>query len=183
MTNLPPGLEDKTIEIWVDARGEVYIQKDGDKHTLDKIDSKTKTILKSDFFNNPSARACLDMMGLYTEDEQLKKYLACRYGNFDSIPDFSNNGSAMPDYYNCGNRGLCKFEGKLCDKVRVKNGYITHQEIQIIRLISEDLADKEVANMLGISINTVTTHVQNILKKLEVHGRVGICRFAIEHNL
>jgi len=182
MSPLPPGI-DSGIEIWADSYGQVFILKEGSKTALKNVDRLTYAILLNDMNNHPHAQACMDIMGIYDTRDQLQKYLACRYGNFDTIPDFAPNGIINTDYYKCGNRGACKFEGKLCDKIRVKNGYLTPQEIQVIKLVAEDLCDKEVANKLDISPNTVSTHIQNILEKLDVHSRVGICRFVIEHNL
>ena len=182
MIPLPPGLNND-IEIWADAQGNVFILNNGQKSELKEVDTDIFEYFIADMKNHPAAIACLELMGIRDCLGQVQKYLCCRYGNFDSIPDFGIGSAGNPDHYHCDNRGACKYEGKLCDKVKVKNGFLTHQEISVIRHIAEDLADKQIAGQLNISTNTVTTHVQNILKKLEVHSRVGICRFAIEHNI
>ena len=39
------------------------------------------------------------------------------------------------------------------------------------------------ASRLGISRNTVRTHVQNILTKLQVHSRLEAATFAVRHRL
>lgn len=48
---------------------------------------------------------------------------------------------------------------------------LTAREAEIIRLIDEGLANKEIAVRLGIELATVKNHVHNLLEKLRVHRR------------
>ena len=48
---------------------------------------------------------------------------------------------------------------------------LTAREIQVLRLVSEGLRNKEIAAVLGISDETARVHVKNILAKLEVNDR------------
>jgi DNA-binding CsgD family transcriptional regulator len=45
-------------------------------------------------------------------------------------------------------------EGKLCKRIKVENGSLTSREIEIIKLIGQDKMDKEIADILDISLNT-----------------------------
>lgn len=47
----------------------------------------------------------------------------------------------------------------------------THREIEILTLLTQQLTDKEIANQLVISINTVRYHLKNIYAKLSVPNR------------
>lgn len=49
-----------------------------------------------------------------------------------------------------------------------RNRILTDREKEILRLIQEGKASKQIADVLGISINTVNRHRQNILEKLSV---------------
>jgi DNA-binding NarL/FixJ family response regulator len=48
---------------------------------------------------------------------------------------------------------------------------LTPREREILRLLEEGLANKEIAQRLGIEVATVKNHVHNILEKCQVHRR------------
>jgi two-component system, NarL family, nitrate/nitrite response regulator NarL len=48
---------------------------------------------------------------------------------------------------------------------------LTLRELEVVDLMNEGLANKEIARRLGIEASTVKHHVQNILSKLNVHRR------------
>ncbi|CCH73085.1 Two component transcriptional regulator, LuxR family [Nostocoides australiense Ben110] len=60
---------------------------------------------------------------------------------------------------------------------------LTERETEILRLVAMGLSSKEIAEQLVISHRTVQNHVQNTLGKLQLHNRVELTRFAIEHGL
>jgi LuxR family transcriptional regulator, maltose regulon positive regulatory protein len=49
---------------------------------------------------------------------------------------------------------------------------LSDRELEALKLIAEDLTNQEIADKLFISLNTVKTHVKNILLKLEVDSRI-----------
>lgn len=51
---------------------------------------------------------------------------------------------------------------------------LNHREQEIVRLILGDRGNKEIANHLGISINTVKAYMKLLLRKVGVHTRAGI---------
>ena len=53
---------------------------------------------------------------------------------------------------------------------------LTTREREIVRLIREDLSNKEIAVRLGIEVATVKNHVHNVLEKLQVHRRSDAVR-------
>jgi len=55
---------------------------------------------------------------------------------------------------------------------------LTPRERQVVALIGDGLGNKEIANRLHISIDTVRSHVANLLKKLRVRTRLQIAAFA-----
>jgi DNA-binding NarL/FixJ family response regulator len=50
---------------------------------------------------------------------------------------------------------------------------LTEREIAVLRLLGRALSNEEMAELLGISPNTVRTHVRNLMIKLNVHSRAG----------
>ncbi|MCI6448665.1 MAG: LuxR C-terminal-related transcriptional regulator, partial [Prevotella sp.] len=45
------------------------------------------------------------------------------------------------------------------------------------------MSNKEVANHLFISVNTVITHRRNIARKLQIHSLAGLTIYALANNL
>ena len=49
---------------------------------------------------------------------------------------------------------------------------LTRREIEVLRLLAAGLGTREMAERLGISKVTVANHVENLLRKLDVHSRL-----------
>jgi DNA-binding NarL/FixJ family response regulator len=64
-----------------------------------------------------------------------------------------------------------------------KNFYLTEREKEIIKLISEGLAYKKIAEKLFVSQYTVINHRQNIAHKLALKSNMSIVKFALEHQI
>jgi DNA-binding NarL/FixJ family response regulator len=60
---------------------------------------------------------------------------------------------------------------------------LTEREAEILRMVGTGLSYKQIAERLVISHRTVQNHVQNTLAKLQLHNRVELVRYAIEHGL
>ena len=57
---------------------------------------------------------------------------------------------------------------------------LTMREKEILHLISKGLVSREIADLLFISVNTVNTHRQNIIGKLEVSNTSEAVRYALD---
>ena len=60
---------------------------------------------------------------------------------------------------------------------------LTERETEILRMVAKGLSYKQIAERLVLSHRTVQNHVQNTLGKLQLHNRVELVRYAIEHGL
>jgi len=60
---------------------------------------------------------------------------------------------------------------------------LTPREIEVLQLLAEGAASREIAERLAVTPNTVRTHVQGILTKLQVHSRLEAAAFAVRHDL
>jgi DNA-binding NarL/FixJ family response regulator len=60
---------------------------------------------------------------------------------------------------------------------------LTKREIEILILIAQGLTDREIAEKVFLSPNTIITHRKNILCKLGLKNKVELTRYAIGHDL
>jgi len=60
---------------------------------------------------------------------------------------------------------------------------LTPREIEVLRLVAKCRSYKQIAEELVISHRTVQNHVQNTLRKLQLHNRVELVRYAIDQGL
>lgn len=66
------------------------------------------------------------------------------------------------------------------ERDRVKR--LTPRETEILQRMAEGLSREQIATALGLSPNTLRTHVQNVLTKLGVHSKVEALAVAIRHG-
>ena len=60
---------------------------------------------------------------------------------------------------------------------------ITPRELEVLGAMARGLVNKEIAQQLGVRLNTVRNHVQNILYKLEVHSQLEAVATAVREGL
>jgi DNA-binding NarL/FixJ family response regulator len=60
---------------------------------------------------------------------------------------------------------------------------LTERETEVLRLVAKGMSYKQIADRLFLSHRTVQNHVQNTLRKLQLHNRVQLVRYAIEQGL
>ncbi|EEF63241.1 two component transcriptional regulator, LuxR family [Pedosphaera parvula Ellin514] len=67
--------------------------------------------------------------------------------------------------------------------VRKRNDYLTTREAEVLQLIAEGQANKQIAAELCISIKTVEKHRQQVMNKLNIHDVAGLTRHAISKGI
>ena len=60
---------------------------------------------------------------------------------------------------------------------------LTPRERELVQLLAEGKSNKEAADTLGISLNTVETHRKNVMSKLHLRSASDLVRYAIRNNL
>jgi DNA-binding NarL/FixJ family response regulator len=60
---------------------------------------------------------------------------------------------------------------------------LTRRELEVLQLLSQGVPSRSIAGRLGVSPNTVRTHVQGILTKLQVHSRLEAVAYATSNGL
>ena len=69
------------------------------------------------------------------------------------------------------------------DTRRSGDGDLTDRETEILKMVAKGMSYKQIAERLVISHRTVQNHVQNTLRKLQMHNRVELTRYAIAQGL
>ncbi len=60
---------------------------------------------------------------------------------------------------------------------------LTNREREILMYIAEDKKNKEIADLLGISVRTVQAHRTNLMDKLGAHDRTELVKYAISKGI
>jgi DNA-binding NarL/FixJ family response regulator len=60
---------------------------------------------------------------------------------------------------------------------------LTSRETEVLQLVAEGFANKQVASELGISVKTVEKHRQQVMNKLKIHDVAGLTRYALHNGL
>lgn len=60
---------------------------------------------------------------------------------------------------------------------------LTRRELEVLELLAGGAGSRDISRELGVAPNTVRTHVQSILSKLQVHSRLEAAAFAVRHSL
>lgn len=60
---------------------------------------------------------------------------------------------------------------------------LTQRELQVLRLVAKGLSNREIAEELYISENTVKNHIRNMLEKLQMKSRMEAAMYAVRSNL
>ena len=64
-----------------------------------------------------------------------------------------------------------------------RGDYLTTREAEVLQLIAEGHANKQIAAELCISIKTVEKHRQQVMNKLGIHDVAGLTRHAIAKGI
>jgi len=60
---------------------------------------------------------------------------------------------------------------------------LTERELEVLRLVAKGLSNRDVAQRLAISENTVKNHVRNMLEKLQLHSRMEAVMYAVREKI
>ncbi len=165
-------VEDKTLATYA---GHTYKFKD--------LPNIVLNLLRADLALNDKAQAALAEWGYDEELERLEKYAACRFGGVDLFPDISSCGSLTPDYHDCPSRSTCPFNGKICVKPAGPHGEISPREMEVLKLITMDFMEKQIADLLGITQTGVAKHRKSLFNKTGTGSSVSLTHWAITHNI
>ena len=67
--------------------------------------------------------------------------------------------------------------------MRKAGAHLTQRELDVLRLLAQDCTCAQAAVALGISVNTVASHLKTAYRKLEVHSAAAAVARALELRL
>ncbi len=68
-------------------------------------------------------------------------------------------------------------------EVRTVSQELTNREREVCKLLAEGHSVPEIASMIGISRKTVDVHKTRLMKKLDIHNRAELVKYAIRNRL
>lgn len=71
-------------------------------------------------------------------------------------------------------------DGTISDR---RHSRLTDREVEVLKLVAEGYSNQEIADMLCLSVKTVTGHRTNIMEKLDLHSRTELVKYAIRTGL
>ena len=60
---------------------------------------------------------------------------------------------------------------------------LTEREVEVLRLVAQGQSNPQIADLLCITVNTVKTHLKNILAKLQLENRTQVAAYAARNGL
>lgn len=72
---------------------------------------------------------------------------------------------------------------RLSSKQPTRLSTLTQREMQVLRYLAKGMSKKEIAHTINLSVSTVERHNDRLMKKLDIHDRVELARFAIREGL
>lgn len=99
---------------------------------------------------------------------------------FDLLEGVKNGETAMTRAM--AGRLLKVVANRLADEDRGEQT-LTERELLVLRLVASGASNQEIAQKLSISVNTVKSHLKNILEKLQLENRTQAATYALKHGL
>ena len=62
-------------------------------------------------------------------------------------------------------------------------GHLSPRELQILKLIVNDIPNKNIATELGLSRRTVEAHRLHLMKKLGIKSIIGLFKYAVKNKM
>jgi len=72
---------------------------------------------------------------------------------------------------------------KNAQRPRTSYDRLSAREREVLKLLAEGLSVKEIATLLNLSIKTVDVHKYNLMRKIDVHDRTQLIKYAIQKRL
>ncbi|TXI14320.1 MAG: hypothetical protein E6Q66_06790 [Pedobacter sp.] len=180
---LPAGLVDDGVEFFV-YQNEIRCLHKGKTYTFENIPENIIKMIEEDMLKNPKALKALADWDITNPDAQLRQYIACRFGGFDQQADITANGLIIhSEYTECGRRGKCPHEGKLCSSIKLKNGVLTRREIEVLKSIGQAKMDKEICAELLMSRDSLRYYKEQISLKADIERKPALAILAHQLNL
>lgn len=73
--------------------------------------------------------------------------------------------------------------GPRLEAMRTRTSTLSNRELEVLGYIARGLTKKQMAEDMHISVKTVDNHASSLMRKLDIHNRVDLARFAIRERI
>jgi DNA-binding NarL/FixJ family response regulator len=139
-----------------------------------------------------SPRTRILVLTQYEDREYVRRFLKAGVSGFVLK---KTAGSALADAIRAVHKGGLVLDPQIAREAMVQAGpapqsgqgdlyeTLTDREKQVLKLVAEGKSNKEVAEVLGISVKTAMSHREHAMNKLDLHNRTELVRFALEKGV
>ncbi|MFP9114338.1 helix-turn-helix transcriptional regulator [Flavobacterium sp. RHBU_3] len=140
-------------------------------------------LLKSKLYKKMQADdKAMESLGRMPMSEALEHFVFCLYGDVDNTPDVHANGKlGETENFRCGEDCICL--GWKSKDITINGTALTPRQIQVADKLASDMPDKQIAAELGMTVNTLITHKQNVYEKAGVMSRSGFVQQAFQNRV
>ena len=180
--NLPAGITpgDLSVELFAKPNefGKCYFLHNGQTRSFDEMADKDRSLLQNKLIGDKKAIKYLGKMGI-PANAMLEQYNFCNRGKLDSTPDITQVGKLSKEYFDCGQRGKCIGEGRVCSMAG-----LTFRERQCLQLAGAGKDYAAIKEDMGfrstIAVNSLMTKLR---MKLDAKSKSELCIRAYEMGI
>lgn len=187
MNKLPSGIlpTDRNIEIFADPEnfGKCLWISEGKTKMFWELPLEILDDLRDELSSDTKALKGLRLMGLSSEAAMLEQYNFCNRGNLDSVPDILPTGQKTKEYVECGRKGRCPGENKVCSPLFINGSRITFRELDCLKL-NTGLTYQQIAVEMGFRrVTAVNSLFARLHDKFQCNNNVELALKAKELRL
>ena len=127
---------------------------------------------------NPAAKVIV--LSAHSDDEYIKRMCAAGVSGF---LEKQTSAEILTKAISEVAGGGIFFSPSIAKRLHVNGPRLTARETEVLQLVAEGAANKQVAAALCISIKTVEKHRQHLMDKLKIHDTAGLTRYAIAEGV
>lgn len=172
---------DSNIEfIGVRKTKRVLWMQNGGTHYFCDLPLEYYTLLKNAYLKDH--KAVLFLSGVTDKlSQQVELYTYYMYGELDATPDISQG--KLSDSENFRDISNCPSLLWNSKNINIGNHILTPRQLIIVDLIGNNLPDKAIADVLGISQKTLDFHKTNLFKAVGVTTKMELLKLSINHKI
>lgn len=179
IAGMNPG--DNSIEFQgVRKTKQVLWMQNGSNHYFCDLPIEHYTLLKNAYLKDHKAVSFLSGVTDHL-NQQVELYTYYMYGEVDSTPDIKNGKLAPSENFRDTNDcPSLLWESK---NINIGSHILTPRQLVIIDLMAKGMADKQIADALGIAHKTLDNHKQKMFKDLGVQSKYDILKLSFQHKI
>ncbi|WP_417237237.1 MULTISPECIES: hypothetical protein [Flavobacteriaceae] len=160
-----PGLNCSSVEFFND-KGDVKAFAKGKMLDFEDLPYSYHQTLKAELKKEPQTNKILNQWFPDSELQQLEKFVSCRFGGLDFVPDIQNYQLQKGEYWDCPLRGKCKGEGIVCRNLTYEGKELTANDIKLLKLLGTNYTNEVLAEEMDMCQGTFNLFKKQLYAKL-----------------